>query len=583
MRRVLFQWRGIKIYAYPAMLYLGTVLGVIGGCFAAALHGLDPRQTAAAMLLLVLPALVGSRLLYVASHWPAYRREPRRIWRRSEGGAAMYGGLVLAFLVSLPLLGVFGISVGAFWDAATLTILIGMIFTRVGCLLNGCCAGRPTKAWFSLYLPNVHGIWCRRLPTQLLEAGLAVVLLLGSIWAWNRLPFNGALFLANLAAYGVGRWWLETARETIDTIGSVRLNRAISLGLVALSLGILVGITLLRGRWELTNPPEFDTGATMSEWSFVLAPLAVLAVLLLFRFVGCYQIVELGDYGSGTKSYADEVRQDNPVAYWRLQDTGPPTATDDTGNHNGTYTVPSPPIPRMVPGSVGGDVLLYSQTGILTDGSTAISVRGGYISVPNGSGLTQYPFALEVLISPEGGDWATTGNLFTLFSSNQQQAAQPAGFVLYAGPVDPSNPQSDYHWQVWVGTDGSQSGQPQWEQLKEIPTNRAGDPGLKVENKPTYLVLTFDGTTFVLYYYVPDGDHSNLDWLTYPLFPPTSGNYVQNDPNADLLIGVDGPFPNQSLAANYPFEGRIEEVAVYQNQLPSAIRLAAHGSAAFHR
>ena len=49
-----------------------------------------------ATLLLLPPALFGARLLFVIAHWPAYRQEPRRMWRASEGGAAMYGGLLVA-------------------------------------------------------------------------------------------------------------------------------------------------------------------------------------------------------------------------------------------------------------------------------------------------------------------------------------------------------------------------------------------------------------------------------------------------------------------------------------------------------
>lgn len=37
-------------------------------------------------------------------------------------------------------------------------------------------------------------------------------------------------------------------------------------------------------------------------------------------------------------SYADVVRGDNPIAYWRLRETSGTTATDETGNgHTGTY------------------------------------------------------------------------------------------------------------------------------------------------------------------------------------------------------------------------------------------------------
>ncbi len=246
MRRVLFQCGGIKIHGYTAMLYLGVVFGVIGGTYGATLHGLDSARVFAALLLLVLPALVGARFLFVASYWEIYRREPSRIWRRSDGGAALYGGLLVSFLTSLPLLAALGIPLGGFWDAATITILIGMIFTKIGCLLNGCCAGRPTRGSLGLYLPDARGVWCQRLPSQLLEAGLAALLLLGSAAVWNRLPFDGALFLYALAAYGVGRWGLESTRETIDRIGRVSLHRAISAALVGISAASFLFVWLLR-------------------------------------------------------------------------------------------------------------------------------------------------------------------------------------------------------------------------------------------------------------------------------------------------------------------------------------------------
>lgn len=242
MRRILFQWLGIRIYAYPAMLYLGMVFGVIGGTYTAALHGLDPTRVYSAMLLLLLPALVGARLLFVASHWEVYRREPSRIWRRSEGGAALYGGLLASFLFSPPLLAALGISVAAFWDAAAVAMLIGMVPTRFGCLLNGCCAGRPTDGALALHLPNAQGVWYRRVPAQPLEAGLAVLLLVISITARRRFPFDGVLFLTALAGYGLGRWWLESTREVIDRVGSLSLHRVISASLVALSM---VGLLLI--------------------------------------------------------------------------------------------------------------------------------------------------------------------------------------------------------------------------------------------------------------------------------------------------------------------------------------------------
>jgi phosphatidylglycerol:prolipoprotein diacylglycerol transferase len=244
MRRVLFQWGRIRIHSYPAMLYLGMVLGVVGGTYVAAVHGLNPARVYGAMLLLLSPALIGSRLLFAALHWDFYRSQPSRIWKRSDGGAALYGGLLLTLALSLPLLRAMGIAIAAFWDAAAVTILIGMIPTKFGCLLNGCCAGRPTERALALYLPNEQGVWRRRLPAQPMEAGLALILLVISIAVWRRFPFDGVLFLTASAGYGIGRWWLESTRENIDRVGSLNVHRAISAVLAAISMAGLALIAL---------------------------------------------------------------------------------------------------------------------------------------------------------------------------------------------------------------------------------------------------------------------------------------------------------------------------------------------------
>lgn len=236
MRRILFQWHGIEIFSYPAMLYFGLLFGIVAGNVAAHVANLNSAHVFVATLLLLVPALVGARLLFVVSHWEYYRREPKRIWRQAEGGGAMYGGLPVALLVSVPLLNILHLPFGAFWDVATFTILIGMIFTRTGCLLNGCCAGRVTEGRLALYLPDHQGIWQRRMPTQPLEAAWATVLLIGAIVTWHQMPFRGALFLSALAAYGTGRFLLEFTRESQDRVGKIWLHHAVSAALVVLSL-----------------------------------------------------------------------------------------------------------------------------------------------------------------------------------------------------------------------------------------------------------------------------------------------------------------------------------------------------------
>jgi len=243
MRPILWQWGRVRLHSYTFFLYLGLLFGTFAGHAAARSGGLDARRVVLATLLLLVPALVGARLLFVASHWPLYRRDPRRIWRRSEGGASLYGGLLLAVPISWPLLRMLGLPVAAFWDVASFTMLVGLAFTRVGCLLNGCCGGRPTASRFSVHLPDAHGVWARRVPVQLIELGLALVLLSAATVAWEREQLAGALFLQVMIVYALARLLLDPWRQRDGVEGAARASS--HEGLLGVPLVVLAGFS----RW----------------------------------------------------------------------------------------------------------------------------------------------------------------------------------------------------------------------------------------------------------------------------------------------------------------------------------------------
>lgn len=238
MRPILFTWRGLTVHSYPALQYIGLCAGVVAGNGVARVMGLDAFRVFVATCILLFPALAGARLLHVASNWDRYRRNHRLIWDRSMGGAAQYGGILVAVPISFPLLKLLAIPFVQFWDAAMITILVGMIFTRFGCLLNGCCAGRPTSRWFGLRLPD-HGVWEKRIPTQLLEAGWAAALLASALLMWQKLSAPGSLFLYVSAGYAAGRLLLETTRPLRRTGRPFTLHHGISLVIIALCLTAL--------------------------------------------------------------------------------------------------------------------------------------------------------------------------------------------------------------------------------------------------------------------------------------------------------------------------------------------------------
>jgi phosphatidylglycerol:prolipoprotein diacylglycerol transferase len=245
MRRILFTCFGREIYSYPAMLYVGLLAGFMAGAQIAPSFRLDADRFAIAGVVLVVPGLLGARLLYVLMHWDVYAKDLGRIWRRREGGMAMYGGFALMIAVSIPLLHAMALPFWAFWDVGTIAILVAMVFTRLGCLLNGCCAGRPTDGWCGLDLPDHRGVWRRRVPTQVLEMGWAALLLAALLVVRGQVPFSGAVFCAGVGGYGAGRYFLQRLRD--DAGGKVESGILQVLSVVLVLTAIGAGVCALLG------------------------------------------------------------------------------------------------------------------------------------------------------------------------------------------------------------------------------------------------------------------------------------------------------------------------------------------------
>src|SRR5690349_10984916 len=119
MRPVLITVRGLRVWSYPALLYTGMVSGFYVMYLLSPGFGINRDQASLALLILYVPALLGARLWFVVDHWPIYRTDRRRIWRRSEGGLTLYGGLILAVLASPLLLRSMDVGFAGFWDAST--------------------------------------------------------------------------------------------------------------------------------------------------------------------------------------------------------------------------------------------------------------------------------------------------------------------------------------------------------------------------------------------------------------------------------------------------------------------------------
>ncbi|MFC1764614.1 prolipoprotein diacylglyceryl transferase, partial [Planctomycetota bacterium] len=101
----------------------------------------------------LMAGIVGARIFYVLHHWDEFKGNPLRVFALWEGGLEFLGGVVLAILIMMCYLRVVKLPVRRVMDLMAIGLMAALIFGRVGCLLNGCCWGKPTSLPWGIRFP----------------------------------------------------------------------------------------------------------------------------------------------------------------------------------------------------------------------------------------------------------------------------------------------------------------------------------------------------------------------------------------------------------------------------------------------
>jgi prolipoprotein diacylglyceryltransferase len=237
-----FRIFGRWLSAYKAGLCIGIYAGVLTSAAVADRSGISPFAMGMGGLACAIAGLFGARIYHLVVFAKDYAsRGWAGAWDSRRGGWSVFGALPPLALVSLLASRFVGVPLATFWDPMMVGVVVGAIPVRLGCLFNGCCGGRESTSAISLCLHDVGGVRKRRIPVQLLEIGWWILCgaALYHSSSWQLAP--GVRALGVLAWYGVGRFWLETLRESPDRVlGGLRVNQV-----VAAALAIVAGGAML--------------------------------------------------------------------------------------------------------------------------------------------------------------------------------------------------------------------------------------------------------------------------------------------------------------------------------------------------
>jgi phosphatidylglycerol:prolipoprotein diacylglycerol transferase len=215
MDQVAFQIGSLTVHWYGVFLAIGFLVGLWTASRRGLRVGMSPENVLDSGVWLIVGSVVGARILYVISYWKeSFAGKPFwEVFMIHHGGLVYYGGLIGASLAFIAYSRFKHLPLWKLADVLTPSISLGYAIGRNGCLMNGCCFGRPTDLAWAVHYPEDHithgqGVHPSQVYDSILSFGLYFLL----TWFFNRKKFDGQVFSIYLMAYAFTRSTVEFFR-----------------------------------------------------------------------------------------------------------------------------------------------------------------------------------------------------------------------------------------------------------------------------------------------------------------------------------------------------------------------------------
>lgn len=173
---VLFKFGSFEFKSFSAMFLVAVFTGWFFAKKRAAKIGLDENKFADGIFWMVIAGAIGARVLFLAQEWGYYSKHLDLVFSLKWEGLTSFGGPLFAVPAAALVARNLGTGLRNVLDVMAAPMLLGHVFGRIGCLLNGCCFGAVCPKDFPL---GVHAEGpALRYPVQLGDSLMNVVALL---------------------------------------------------------------------------------------------------------------------------------------------------------------------------------------------------------------------------------------------------------------------------------------------------------------------------------------------------------------------------------------------------------------------
>ncbi|HEY1662279.1 MAG TPA: prolipoprotein diacylglyceryl transferase [Verrucomicrobiae bacterium] len=221
MQPIAFHLGPLTVHWYGIMIALAFLAGLWTAMLRARREKISPDRIADITLWLMVGAIIGARFVYVTTYWhEEFAGGPiSEIFKVYHGGLVYYGGFIGATLAGVIYIYWKKMPLWKTADVLAPSVALGSVFGRAGCLLNGCCYGRPTNVPWAITFtnPQAHDLSGTPLniplhPTEIYDGLLNLALYFFLAWLFRRKKFDGQIFATYLMCYAIARAVVEYFR-----------------------------------------------------------------------------------------------------------------------------------------------------------------------------------------------------------------------------------------------------------------------------------------------------------------------------------------------------------------------------------
>lgn len=271
-----FELFGISIYWYGVIITLGVILGYTYAHMRSSQFGLDKERMFDVVFAALIGGFLGARIYYCVfttldpNSGVDYNFITMFTTIR-DGGLAIYGGIIGAFLVGIIMCKIRKVNTRAMFDLASLGFLIGQTIGRWGNFINQEAYGAVAPEG---YLFGMTGT----IISNNVEAGAVVhpCFLYESLWCLlgfialhfyskKLRTYDGEIFLLYVAWYGLGRSFIEGLRTDSLMAGELRISQIVAAVTFAAALILFIVFKVLTEKKQMPLWVNSDAWTEMQE------------------------------------------------------------------------------------------------------------------------------------------------------------------------------------------------------------------------------------------------------------------------------------------------------------------------------